>query len=753
MMQSDELSEEIVSKIQSEVPEQQLSFQQYVEYMNRAYATKPEELKQLGKNDSSEEELTPLFNEQTNNASKKEVRLLKQKLDQAYLNQSLMWKGVISFDNEFLAKEGLYDKETKKVNQDIIKNAVRQSMPELLKREGIEQSAFWWGDIHHNTDNIHVHIGISEIQSNREKIYYAPRNQWEYKGQFSQKSLRTMKSKVYHQLLSLDHKTKILCQEQQIANLRTDLVTELAEVIRQPDESMLFFLQQAYQYLPQDKKWRYGSNAIDMKKSKFFLEQFLKRYYAKEGSALYSEFKEANQKLLVNFEQAYTSVEKNREYEHFKVIDGVKQSETFTTVGSKVEESLTNRMKLLNERLANQILQYFKDHPPEQESNLSNFSKINQNRVKIVFPDAKMIHQKRSWEKQGYRLKPNAKSVELLLCVGKEEGKPIFKEFSYYDQSQVELVEARRPSLSQMLLMEEEELVEYIELLKTMEGTNAYIHKAELGIYRYALRQKGLVAQEEQLNKVISRLREVHPIKSDEPFLNVIKSEYQERLQLVRLQRKPNYLLNKEEQLEKMRLNQKYQNVIQLPIEKAKEAYIQGRVDELIEKEKRAEQVQDHSLFQVLIPAMKKSQYLESLYLQRRILQTKGRIHENNETLKVVDDAKLRQENGKLFNHLKEYYAKLEGKNIESNFISERYFDKENIETQYTWKVNKQQNGSAQLQNTSTVSISKNYLSQLVRSLNAAKHRNYQALMAKVRADEREEREEKREERREGRSR
>ena len=161
LLKSDDVDDAFLNTIAELVPEQTFSFKEYVEYMNRTYATK------MSEEDEITDERTPLFNETYNNAPKSEVQKIKGKLDQAYQNGSPMWKGVLSFDNDFLAKEGLYDKEKQTVNQDLLKEAVRSAMPDILGREGIQESAFWWGDIHHNTDNIHIHIGISEIESNR----------------------------------------------------------------------------------------------------------------------------------------------------------------------------------------------------------------------------------------------------------------------------------------------------------------------------------------------------------------------------------------------------------------------------------------------------------------------------------------------------------------------------------------------------------------------------------------------------------
>lgn len=99
LLKSDDVDDAFLDTIAEVVPEQTFSFKEYVEYMNRTYATKMSE-------DEITDERTPLFNETYNNAPKSEVQKIKGKLDQAYQNGSPMWKGVLSFDNDFLAKEG-----------------------------------------------------------------------------------------------------------------------------------------------------------------------------------------------------------------------------------------------------------------------------------------------------------------------------------------------------------------------------------------------------------------------------------------------------------------------------------------------------------------------------------------------------------------------------------------------------------------------------------------------------------------------
>lgn len=478
----------------------------------------------------------------------------------------------------------------------------------------------------------------------------------------------------------------------------------------------------------------------------------MENYFKNDGKDLYTQFQDANISLLKEYENAYQAVEKNRAYEKMRKVAGKEIHTTAFTKGSQLSVALEKRMKELEERIGNQILRYLRDHPPKAESNIANFSKGNQERILAVFPDAVAVHQKKSWEKLGYRIKPDAKPVPLLLNVGKDEnGMPIFEEVDYYELSQVQLVAPKRPSASQILQMDEEDIIDYIEFLKKFNPEDEGI-KVELGAYKYALKLKGLGQQEKLLQQGISNLSKVKPLASDQGFVSWKTKEFQERLTLIRLQKVPNFTLNEQQIAQKHELSQKYKSVVQIPINEVTQKYLQQRLIELNQEEKLAEQVQDEAVFQLLLPAMEKNSYLEFIDLQKQILKIKGRICDNNDTLKVIDDSKLRAENGRLFNELKKLYAKIEGREFEEQFQGGRFFHREarmGVNHSYSREELVQSITNKKL----PTKLSSNYLRGLVHALNAGKNRNYEALMAKVRSDKREEEEEKREERREGRSR
>ncbi|WP_444811406.1 relaxase MobL, partial [Streptococcus canis] len=98
---TEELTDEQIQAIYDQVPEQNVSFKEYIDYMNRSYAT-----------ENQSEEMTAIFTQETNYLEQEKVSQLKEKLQEAYRNESLLWQGVVSFDNAFLAEQGLYNLET-----------------------------------------------------------------------------------------------------------------------------------------------------------------------------------------------------------------------------------------------------------------------------------------------------------------------------------------------------------------------------------------------------------------------------------------------------------------------------------------------------------------------------------------------------------------------------------------------------------------------------------------------------------------
>lgn len=732
----EDLTEEQIKEIKKAVPEQNLNFKEYIDYMNRSYAT-----------EQQNQEWTAVFNQDANYLQTKRVDQLKRNLEEAYQNGSLLWQGVISFDNEFLAQEGLYDKATGHVDQQAIKNVIREAMPKVIQKEGLSDSAFWWGNIHLNTDNIHVHIGLSEINSNREKILYRPRGRMEYRGNFSQKTIKQLKSDVFHGLINEQTRNMIVRKEQVLANLKSDLLTNVFKNNQVTLSAEKNFLEQAYNHLPFEKQWRYGSNAKDFAVSKFFINKYLDSYFENEGKEDYQKFLTETREFLEMYEGVY-SAEKNQTYEKLRYVNGKAVHSQGQSKGYEIEKLIQRREQELRERLGNQILRKFKQEVPriasvEPKNNIEDFSKGNQERIRQQRPDATFVHLADVWEKMGYLVPEEAIPIIILKpkVSGNKAGKPTFVPTKAYDISQVqEDVLNKRMNLKQLSLLSSDELKELVDAAKN-KANRTEKERQELGTFRYALKLSLLKEQQATLLIQKRLLEQMNPLKNDQTFVTFKKIEIEERLKHIEFQLTPNFKLKKGELAEKEKLSQKFEDSVQFSISKASAEKIQVPINRLNAEIRAVSSLEDKSILSLLKgQEMTEEGYIDELKTHVTIFQVKHSIYNNNQIIaETKDDSQiknLKKENAIHFSELKKLYRKL---------LPESESEKQSKIAQAISKSmqEKQQIRQSSLQqNQAPLKISKDFMRGLTLALKNAEKGNMRVFMEKVRADERAEREE-----------
>lgn len=732
----EDLTEEQIKEIKKAVPEQNLNFKEYIDYMNRSYAT-----------EQQNQEWTAVFNQDANYLQTKRVDQLKINLEEAYQNGSLLWQGVISFDNEFLAQEGLYDKATGHVDQQAIKNVIREAMPKVIQKEGLSDSAFWWGNIHLNTDNIHVHIGLSEINSNREKIFYRPRGRMEYRGNFSQKTIKQLKSDVFHGLINEQTRNMIVRKEQVLANLKSDLLTNVFKNNQVTLSAEKNFLEQAYNHLPFEKQWRYASNAKDFAVSKFFINKYLDSYFENEGKEDYQKFLTETREFLEMYEGVY-SAEKNQTYEKLRYVNGKAVRSQGQSKGYEIEKLIHRREHELRERLGNQILQKFKQEVPrianvEPKNNIEDFSKGNQERIRQQCPDATFVHLADVWEKMGYIVPEEAIPIIILKpeVNGNKAGKPTFVPTKAYDISQVqEDVLNKRMNLKQLSLLSSDELKELVDAAKN-KANRTEKERQELGTFRYALKLSLLKEQQATLLIQKRLLEQMNPLKNDQAFVTFKKIEIEERLKHIEFQLTPNFKLKKGELAEKEKLSQKFEDSVQFSISKASAEKIQVPIKRLNAEIRAVSHLEDKSILSLLKgQEMTKEGYIDELKTHVTIFQVKHSIYNNNQIIvETKDDSQiknLKKENAIHFSELKKLYRKL---------LPESESEKQSKIAQAVSKSMQEKQQIRQLslqQSQAPLKISKDFMRGLTLALKNAEKGNMRAFMEKVRADERAEREE-----------
>ncbi|WP_224217959.1 MobP2 family relaxase [Streptococcus agalactiae] len=735
------LTEDEMTRIQEAVPETQLDFREYIDYMNRSYAT-----------EKQSEELTAVFTQEADYLQKRRLSDLKNKLESAYQNGSLLWQGVISFDNAFLAEQGLYDIATGQVDQKAIKAAMRDMMPTLIQKEGLSDSAFWWGNIHLNTDNVHIHFGLSEVESNREKIFYRPRGRMEYKGNFSQKTINRFKSGVYHGLLKEETRSNLLRKEQILANLKADLMTSVYQEEKITSSAEKNFLEQAYNHLPLNKKWRYGSNARDFAVSKFFLDRYLDSYLQNDGSVAYQEFLKETREFLLAYEGVY-SAEKNQVYEKLRKVDGQTIRTLAESKGYDLEHHLASRIMDLRERLANNILRSFKEAAPQiqdvqLEKNLEDFSVLNQNKILDQLPEASVVKSLEYWQKLGYSVKTGEQPISIIKPIyeaydkhGKGIGRPEFVPDTVYDISQLtEIIQLKSLTLKDLSLFSSTDLKELVDAARS-KPTLSEKERCELGTFRYALKLSMLEASQKELQVRQKLLEQIQPLTSDQPFVDFKKQSLTQELRLIELQLTPNFKLSEDDKLLKERLKSQFEDSVTLPVSKATPRAIQLPIRQLRAELGLVDQIQDDNILTLLKgrPTTKRD-YVEELQTHISIFQLKYKINNRNQQMsQLSDEASIKEmkvANAKGFSELKRLYEKLQPTDDSQSQIAQTV-SKQLQERKVIKKAQLQQSQGP-------VKLNTDFMRQLSASLSRSQQANKKALMERARSDEREEQEERR---------
>lgn len=322
-------------KIQKDPDEK---FAGYIGYTDRQAATKLE--RGVDKN------RYPTFTKDSLNIDNHQHQELIDNLNLAQKNKTMLWAGVISFSPEFIREAGLYDEKNKTVDQRAIKLAVQKAMPGFLAQEELNNSeTFWWGDVHLNTDHVHVHLAISQRQNTRELL-----KNGEPVGMFHTKSLRRLKSDVHNELARSINRERDVELDKEIDHLRKDLVENVQWLVRH-DADQQQQLQNIYWSLPQyrdKRKWR-----------------------ASNHSKVFHESHELTEKLVDNFlnDQLHES------YQQFKAAVHEKDTRSRKKYGQHIKDTEKKRDKALREFLANRVYDYLRE-VDEQQNGQQTLEKI-----------------------------------------------------------------------------------------------------------------------------------------------------------------------------------------------------------------------------------------------------------------------------------------------------------------------------------------------------------------------------------------
>jgi len=277
-------------------------FNNYINYMDREDAKQNVEINNASDHENEfdvfyqfmdymddEAKQGELFTADQDYLNDMEKQKVKKQFQVAQQNESPMWQDVISFDNDWLEKQGVYTSENHTVDETKMRCIVRETMQSMLEAERMQQSAVWTASLHYNTDNIHVHIATVEPHPTREimNVFDKETNTWreEYRAKRKPKTLDKMKSKVANCILNR-------------ANERNKMDELLRGTIRYKKDNSISLIsfrktnqlfKEAMNHLPDNRKeWRYGYHSIN--KARPYIDKiadiYLEEFHANEMKEL-----------------------------------------------------------------------------------------------------------------------------------------------------------------------------------------------------------------------------------------------------------------------------------------------------------------------------------------------------------------------------------------------------------------------------------------------------------------------------------
>ena len=124
-------------------------FSSYIDYIDRDEAIRNQEFENftlfqeyVGSYMDDKEKTYGLFTAERQTLTPQAKQDLKDIYQTAQQKGSLMWQTVISFDNDFLAGNGLYDAKTGDIDEEKLREYTRKSMRVMLEKEGFPAPKF-----------------------------------------------------------------------------------------------------------------------------------------------------------------------------------------------------------------------------------------------------------------------------------------------------------------------------------------------------------------------------------------------------------------------------------------------------------------------------------------------------------------------------------------------------------------------------------------------------------------------------------
>jgi 2C-methyl-D-erythritol 2,4-cyclodiphosphate synthase len=206
----------------------------------------------------------PLFDSHTLNMTDEQMDNLEEKLNLAQANGNILHEMAFSMRGDWLVENGLYNPETKQLDQDNLKRAEQHIVKDLFEKGGPQplgegpDDVVWFGAVHQDTDHLNMHIWYAKLSpETRPSMLH---QNGEPKGVIDFKAKHQAESKFRYEIESDATKMQRANVYEAVGNYRgqikQDSLTQLDQAHKYTAD-----LQKIYDVLPQDLRgrWKVGN--------------------------------------------------------------------------------------------------------------------------------------------------------------------------------------------------------------------------------------------------------------------------------------------------------------------------------------------------------------------------------------------------------------------------------------------------------------------------------------------------------------
>lgn len=338
------------------------SFIGYLKYINREAAKENEIFKHIKDTYNKyidymadNKKNGKLFDEYEDYISLERKKEILEQFHQAEKADSPLWKDVISFDNEWLEEQGLYNSKTHWLNESKMKNVVREAISTMIENEKMRMP-IWIASFHYNTDNIHVHIATVDLEPSylpkvqainpktKKPIYDDNGNAiLQFRGMRKQSTIKKMKSAVISKIIDRTATFK------RIDELIRDNARRFKEIDLHSNKKMKDLFYNAIENMPNDlKQWKYGYYTVN--NARPFIDQISKLYVETYHKNEIIELMDILDEQVELSERLYGSESNHQEYKDNK-LDELKRRLGNSVIAEMKKYYKNEYLKMNNENI------------------------------------------------------------------------------------------------------------------------------------------------------------------------------------------------------------------------------------------------------------------------------------------------------------------------------------------------------------------------------------------------------------------